>query len=89
MWSFALKAAEDRRNRLKLDENGLAPIHKFSKAFTNVEIKHWHTWGYPVFILEAKAQSEHLPKWDPKARVGIYLGHSPCHVGLVALVLNL
>ena len=30
-----------------------------------------------------------IPKWDLRARVGIYLGHSPCHAGSVALVFNL
>eukprot|EP00957_Ditylum_brightwellii_P175236 13340828-Ditylum_brightwellii.AAC.1 len=29
------------------------------------------------------------PTWDPKARAGIYLGHSSFHAGNVALVLNL
>ena len=28
------------------------------------------------------------PKLDPKARLGIYLGHLPIHAGSVALVLN-
>ena len=76
------------QNHLKLDEEGWAPIHHYSKVFSNIEIKHWHTWGCPVFALDDKAQSGHLPKWDPKARVGIYLGHSPCHAGSVALVLH-
>ena len=30
-----------------------------------------------------------MPKWDARSRLGIYLGHSPCHAGSVALVLNL
>ena len=80
LWSFALKAVEDIRNHLKLDIKGWVPIHNYSKVFTNVEIKHWYN---------AKTQSGHLPKWEPKARVGIYLGHSPCHAGSVALALNL
>ena len=29
-----------------------------------------------------------MPKWNAKARVGVYLGHSPAHAGSVALVLN-
>ena len=29
-----------------------------------------------------------VPKWDPRSRRGIYVGHSPCHAGSVALVLN-
>jgi hypothetical protein len=29
-----------------------------------------------------------VPKWDPRAWLGIYLGRSPTHAGNVALVLN-
>ena len=28
------------------------------------------------------------PKWDPRARLGIYIGHSPSHAGSVVFVLN-
>ena len=28
------------------------------------------------------------PKWEPRSRMGIYLGHSPTHAGSVAMVLN-
>jgi len=27
-------------------------------------------------------------KWDTRSRLGMYLVHSPCHAGTVALVLN-
>ena len=51
----------------------------------------FHTWGCPVFILDAPNQSGTIgtAKWNPKAHTGIYLGSSPCHAGSVALVLNL
>ena len=29
-----------------------------------------------------------VPKWEPRARVGIYLGRSPSHASNIALVLN-
>ena len=29
-----------------------------------------------------------VPKWEPRSRLGIYVGHSPAHAGSVALVLN-
>ena len=47
-------------------------------------------FGYPVFVLDARLQGGvgGPPKWDPRARVEIYLGHSPCHADSVALVLN-
>lgn len=46
--------------------------------------------GCPVFVLDSRLQSggSKIPKWDPRAQVGVYLGHSPCHAGSVALVLN-
>ena len=28
------------------------------------------------------------PKWEPRSRIGVYLGHSPFHAGSVALVWN-
>ena len=50
----------------------------------------FHTFGCPVFVLASGLQNagSFIPKWDPRARVGIYLGHSPCNAGNVALVLN-
>ncbi|KAL7462239.1 hypothetical protein ACHAXS_002628 [Conticribra weissflogii] len=29
-----------------------------------------------------------VPKWEPRSRVGVYMGHSPAHAGSVAMVLN-
>ena len=51
----------------------------------------FHTWGCPVYILDAANQTGGIgtPKWEPRSHSGIYLGHSPCHAGSVALVLNL
>ena len=40
--------------------------------------------------MDARLQSDPkgVPKWEPRARVGIYLGRSPAHASTVALVLN-
>ena len=48
-------------------------------------LNQYHTWGCPIYILKDPDQQ---PKWEPRSRAGIYLGHSPCHAGTVALVLN-
>ena len=48
-------------------------------------------FGCPVYILDARLQDAGgpgAPKWEPRARLGIYVGHSPLHAGSVALVLN-
>ena len=48
------------------------------------------TFGCPVYVLDFKLQSPGIspPKWEPRSRLGIYLGKSPFHAGSVALVLN-
>ena len=42
-------------------------------------------------MLRAENQSglTGTPEWEPRARTGVYLGHSPAHAGNVASVLNL
>ena len=64
---------------------------KFSVAKgINVQLKHYHAFGCPVYILDSRLQSnpKGLPKWEPCSRLGIYLGNSPAHAGSVALLLN-
>jgi hypothetical protein len=91
LWPFAVKAAIERLNYLNFDLEGRTPASKFygteEKAFNANE---FHTFGCPSFVLDSRLQSGAIgpPKWDPRARVGIYLGHSPFHAGSVSLVLN-
>ena len=65
---------------------------KFSKVSGyKTCISDFHTFGCPVYVLDARLQSvggAGPPKWDPRYRLGIYVGHSPSHAGSVALVLN-
>jgi hypothetical protein len=90
LWPFAWKDFERRYNNFFLDENGLSPLNHFSGTTVRADLRQFHPFGCPVFVLSAGLQSvgSSIPKWDPRARAGIYLGHSPCHAGNVALVLN-
>ena len=91
-WPFALLAAADQINNLRIDSNGYTPQMKFSKVSgQKTRLSNYHTFGCPVYILDARLQSAGgpgPPKWDPRCRLGIYVGHSPSHAGSVALVLN-
>ena len=55
-----------------------------------VDTSIFHAFGCPCFVLDSRLQSgiSAVPKWEPRARLGIYIGHSPSHAGSVALVLN-
>ena len=89
LWPFAYKYAELLYNHLHLDDRGRSPIEKFCKTNMKIDLKDIHTFGYPCYILDRDLQTGSIiPKWEPRSRLGVYLGHSPCHAGSVALILN-
>ena len=53
-------------------------------------LRELHTFGCPCYILDSRLQTnpKGVPKWEPRASLGIYLGQSPAHAANVALVLN-
>ena len=90
LWPYAMQSIIERHNRLSLDSNARSPLEKFSNTTDDIDPTDFHTWGCPVYILDAENQGAiGTPKWEPRSNAGIYLGHSPCHAGSVALVLNL
>ena len=53
LWPFATKCAQDRMNNLHVDLNIETPDMKFSNTkAVNVQLKHYHTFGCPVYILD-------------------------------------
>ena len=70
--------------------DGTAFLSKLSDRKCHVFVKDFHTWGCPIFVLDGCLQSnpKGVLKWEPRAQVGIYMGHSPAHAESVALVLN-
>ena len=91
LWPYAVQAVVERHNRLALDADGRSPLEKFTGLTDDKLPTNFHTWGCPVYVLDAANQSGAIgtPKWEPRSHTGIYLGHSPCHAGSVSLVLNL
>ena len=73
--------AEDR----KKPEQNFAAV-EFQNFATD-----YHTWGCPVFVLDPplKGGPIGLPKWEPRARNGLYIGHLILHAGSLALLLNI
>ena len=88
---YVLQAVLDSHNILSLDKDGCSPIERLSGTQEETILTYFHTWGCPVFILEAENQSGGIgtPTWNPRSHTGMYLGHSPCHSGSGSLVLNL
>ena len=85
-----MKDFAEQLNELKVDGYVITPMDKFAGTTTDITLKNHHTWGCPVYVLDEILQGNiaGLTKWEPRLREGMYLGHSPFHVGSVALVLN-
>jgi hypothetical protein len=57
----------------------------------HIPVKTFHTLFCPVYVLDSRSQSAGgpgPPKWEPRSRIGVYLGHSPFHASSMALVFN-
>ena len=97
LWTYALRCVVTQWNNTpRKDLQYKTPDEKFNrikrqKLIVNVRshFKHFHPFGCPVYILDNNLQSgKSLPKWKPRARVGIYLGQSREHASNVSYVLN-
>ena len=103
LWSCALKHYVNLRNNLpstfipgvKNEQKRLpdtyinSPFSKFSGFETEINIRNFHPFGSPVYVLEDNLQSQKAHnKWSDRSRVGIFLQHSPLHSSSVPLVLN-
>jgi hypothetical protein len=52
-------------------------------------LKGAHVFGCPVYVLDAALQDgKKIPKWAPRARLGLFLGFFDLHSSQVPLVLN-
>lgn len=90
-WPFAVKAAAERHNKLHVDKDGNTPESKlYGLKPEDIPVTTFHPLFCPVFVLDHRLHSAggSMPKWEPRSRCGVYLGHSPLHAGNVALVFN-
>ena len=63
---------------------------RFSGVDWLPNLKNYHTWGCPIYVLDASLHDvgSKILKWDIRAHLGVYVGQSSFHAESVALVLN-
>ena len=90
LWPYALLSSVEFQNLWRIGEDNKTPMMGLLKLKEFPDLKMDHTFGCSVFVLDSRLQSSSVgpPKWDPRTRLGIYVGRSPYHAGSVALVLN-
>ena len=90
LWPYAIRYAAAVNNVTINTTTNESPLERFAKVSVRPKIKHFHPFGCPVYVLKDKYhQGGPVPKWESRARVGLYLGPSPRHARSVALVLSL
>ena len=89
LWPQALKHATNVQNVLPRKGKAQSPISLFSNTTIEPNIKHFHPFRCPVYILQAPLQTgAPFPKWNKQSRVGIFLCHSPHHATSVPFILS-
>ncbi len=91
LWPFALKHARNIHNSIQ-SFAGQTPeeILSGSPSLFTSDLSQYHPFGCLAYVLDARLQGgSKIPRWEPRSRVGVYLGHSPHHANNVALILNL
>ena len=56
LWPYALLHAVFRHNNFDMREDRLVPLQRFSGDRTALDITIMHTWGCPVYVLDARLQ---------------------------------
>jgi GAG-pre-integrase domain len=81
LWPYAIRMANDIANAApSIQHKHTSPIEMFAQVEVAPRVKHSHTFGSPVYVLDKRAQQQMvIPKWEAKARIGLYLGASPRH----------
>jgi hypothetical protein len=91
LWPFAVKCYEDRMNHLVHRADGRTSFETLASLDSSpLKVSDFHTFGCPCYVLDHRLQSGlgQIPKWEPRSRMGIYVGRSPSHASNVGLILN-
>ena len=89
LWPQAIKHVVNVHNSLPRPGKTESPLSKFSGTLVQPNLKHFHPFGCPVYILQAPLQTRSpFPKWGEHTRIGIFLCHSPHHASSAPLVLS-
>ena len=89
LWPQAIKHVIDVCNSLPRPGKTESPLSKFAGTSVQPNLKHFHPFGCPVYVLQAPLQTRNpFPKWGERSRIGIFLCHSPHHASSVPLILS-
>jgi hypothetical protein len=82
LWPFAIKYGVYLWNKMPKEDGGMSPEEVFYSVV--------FVFGCPAYVLEPKLQDgKKIPRWNPRSKLGQFLGRSEIHAGTVGLIRNL
>jgi hypothetical protein len=91
LWPFAIECYKDWMNNLTFWADGRTLFETLARVnSTPVNSSNFHTFGCPCYILDHCLQLGEgiIPKFEPRVRMGVYVGWSLPHAANVSLILN-
>eukprot|EP00804_Cyclotella_cryptica_P027788 CCRYP_009212-RA/>CCRYP_009212-RA protein AED:0.44 eAED:0.14 QI:0/-1/0/1/-1/1/1/0/824 len=90
LWPLAMSYAIWVDNQLPPSGAGLSPDERWSQVkLPSSRLSQAHAFGCPVYVLNPALQDgKQIPKWNSRARQGIFVGFSSNHSSLVPLIYN-
>jgi hypothetical protein len=91
LWPLAMTYAIWVYNKMPHNGAGLSPEELFLgiKSHGSQQLQQCHVFGCPVYVLDPALQDgKKIPRWDSRARQGMFVGCSREHSTTVPLVLN-
>ncbi len=91
LWPFAVKYAVHLHNRMPRGKAQLSPMELFFDIKSDYQdLKSAKVWGCPAYVLDPKLQDgKKLPRWNPRSKLGQFLGRSDEHASNIGLIRNL
>ena len=89
LWPYSLRYAACIFNNTPF-KDGISPLENFRSTDLSANMRHFHTFGCPVYALDEMLQAnKHIASWNKRARLGINFGPSAQHARNVSLGLSL
>ncbi len=91
LWLFAINYAVYLWNRMPRKASGLSPLETFYDTKSDhQELRASKVWGCPAYVLDPRIQDgKKIPRWNPRSKIGQFLGRSTEHAGSIDLIHNL
>jgi hypothetical protein len=87
LWTYEIRLSGYIDNSTIQHTTFNSHIEEFANVAVRAKLRHFHPFRCPAYVLIRHDRTK-ISKWDPKSKIGVYIGSSPKHARSVHLILN-